>query len=123
MLRRPQHYVLRYHIETLTDDNLATIIGVLDGDADGRQIAAVWIAKEHLSDLLALQATKTRVPPRHPRQARHLYLWCYRRRHRSKNGMSAASSCKRRLILLSPSPRSAKWIGTSTIFRSCFTAW
>jgi hypothetical protein len=37
--------------------------GVLDGDGDGQQIAAVWIAKEHLRDLLALRATRTHVTP------------------------------------------------------------
>jgi hypothetical protein len=60
---RPLHYMLRYNIENLSQDHLATIIGVLDGDADGQQIAAAWIAKEHLRDLLALRATRAHVTP------------------------------------------------------------
>jgi transposase len=39
-LPRPLHYMLRYNIENLSPDHLAVIIGVLDGDADGQQIAA-----------------------------------------------------------------------------------
>ena len=62
-LPRPLHYMLRYNIENLAPEHLATIIGVLDADADGQQIAAVWIAKEHLRDLLALRATRTHVTP------------------------------------------------------------
>jgi hypothetical protein len=62
-LPRPLHYMLRYNIENLAPDCLDTIITVLDSDADGQQIAAVWIAKEHLRDLLALRATRTRVTP------------------------------------------------------------
>ena len=57
-LPRPLHYMLRYNIETLDHAHLATIIGVLDADSDGQQIAAVWIAKEHLRDILALRATE-----------------------------------------------------------------
>ena len=37
------------------------------------------------------------------------------------NGISADSSCTLRLILLSPSRRSAKWIGSSTIFSPRWT--
>ena len=37
--------MLRYNIENLDPDHLAVIIGVLDADADGEQIAAVWIAQ------------------------------------------------------------------------------
>jgi transposase len=78
-LPRPLHYMLRYNIETLTEEHLATIIGVLDGDADGQQIAAVWIAKEHLRDLLALRATRTHVTPA-PSAVRDklasFYIWC-----------------------------------------------
>ena len=47
----------------------------LDGDGDGQQIAAVWIAKEQLRALLALRATKTHVTPAPSagaRQARRL---------------------------------------------------
>ena len=59
--------------------HLATIIGVLDADADGQQIAAVWIAKEHLRDLLALRLTRTRVTPA-PSAVRDklasFYIWC-----------------------------------------------
>jgi transposase len=78
-LPRPLHYMLRYNIENLSQDHLATIIGVLDGDADGQQIAAAWIAKEHLRDLLALRATRAHVTPA-PSTVRDklasFYLWC-----------------------------------------------
>ncbi len=78
-LPRPLHYMLRYNIETLSPDCLGTILGVLDGDADGQQIAAVWIAREHLRDLLALRATRTRVTPA-PSAVRDklasFYIWC-----------------------------------------------
>jgi transposase len=78
-LPRPLHYMLRYNIEKLDPDHLATIIGVLDGDGDGQQIAAVWIAKEHLRALLALRATRTHVTPA-PSAVRDklaaFYLWC-----------------------------------------------
>ena len=78
-LPRPLHYMLRYNIENLSQDHLATIIGVLDGDGDGQQIAAAWIAKEHLRDLLALRATRTHVTPA-PSAVRDklasFYLWC-----------------------------------------------
>ena len=78
-LPRPLHYMLRYNIENLDPDHLAVIIGVLDADADGQQIAAVWIAKEHLRDLLALRATRTRVTPA-PSAVRDklasFYIWC-----------------------------------------------
>ena len=71
--------MLRYNIENLDPDHLATIIGVLDADADGQQIAAVWIAKEHLRDLLALRATRTHVTPA-PSAVRDklasFYIWC-----------------------------------------------
>ena len=66
-LPRPLHYMLRYNIENLAPIDLATIIGVLDADADGQQIAAVWIAKEHLRR----PARPARHPhPRHPRSPR-----------------------------------------------------
>ena len=74
-LPRPLHYMLRYNIENLDPDHLGIIIDTLDGDADGQQIAAVWIAKEHLRALLALRITKTHVTPAPsagPRQARRL---------------------------------------------------
>ncbi|MGH3180936.1 MAG: ISL3 family transposase [Streptosporangiaceae bacterium] len=78
-LPRPLHYMLRYNIETLTAGQLAIIIDTLDGDADGQQIAAVWIAKEHLRALLALRATRTHVTPA-PSAVRDklasFYLWC-----------------------------------------------
>ena len=78
-LPRPLHYMLRYNIENLDPDHLATIIGVLDADADGQQIAAVWIAKEHLRDLLALRFTRTHVTPA-PSAVRDklasFYIWC-----------------------------------------------
>jgi transposase len=78
-LPRPLHYMLRYNIENLNPDHLAAIIGVLDSDADGQQIAAVWIAKEHLRDLLALRATRTHVTPA-PSAVRDklatFYMWC-----------------------------------------------
>ena len=55
--------MLRYNIENLDPDHLDTIITTLDGDGDGQQIAAIWIAKEQLRALLALRATKTHVTP------------------------------------------------------------
>ena len=71
--------MLRYNIETLDPAHLATIIGVLDADSDGQQIAAVWIAKEHLRDILALRATRTHVTPA-PSTVRDklasFYTWC-----------------------------------------------
>jgi transposase len=78
-LPRPLHYMLRYNIENLAPDCLDTIITVLDSDADGQQIAAVWIAKEHLRDLLALRATRTRVTPAASAVRDKLasfYTWC-----------------------------------------------
>jgi transposase len=78
-LPRPLHYMLRHNIETLDPDHLAVITGTLDGDGDGQQIAAVWIAKEQLRALLALRITKTHVTPA-PSAARDklaaFYLWC-----------------------------------------------
>ena len=78
-LPRPLHYMLRYNIENLDPGHLATIIGVLDADADGQQIAAAWIAKEHLRDLLALRFTRTHVTPA-PSAVRDklasFYTWC-----------------------------------------------
>ncbi|MGH3410301.1 MAG: ISL3 family transposase [Streptosporangiaceae bacterium] len=78
-LPRPLHFMLRYNIENLHPDHLTVIIEALDGDADGQQIAAVWIAKEHLRALLALRITKTHVTPA-PSQVRDklaaFYLWC-----------------------------------------------
>ncbi len=62
-LPRPLHYMLRCNIENLDPDHLGIIIGTLDGDGDGQQIAAVWIAKEQLRALLARRATRTHVTP------------------------------------------------------------
>ena len=61
--------MLRYNIENPDADHLDTIIETLDGDGDGQQIAAVWIAKEHLRALLALRTTKTHVSPPPARSA------------------------------------------------------
>lgn len=78
-LPRPLHYMLRHNLETLDPDHLGIIIDALDGDGDGQQIAAVWIAKEQLRRLLALRATRTRVTPA-PSAVRDrltaFYLWC-----------------------------------------------
>ena len=78
-LPRPLHYMLRHNLETISPDHLAIIIDTLDGDGDGQQIAAVWIAKEQLRRLLALRSTKTRVTPA-PSAVRDrlaaFYLWC-----------------------------------------------
>jgi transposase len=83
-LPRPLHYMLRHNIETLDPGHLATIIEVLDGDGDGQQIAAAWIAKEQLRSLLALRITKTHVSPA-PSQVRDklaaFYLWCADHQH------------------------------------------
>jgi len=62
-LPRPLHYMLRHNIETISPEHLDIIITTLDGDGDGQQIAAVWIAKEQLRAILALRATKTHVTP------------------------------------------------------------
>jgi transposase len=78
-LPRPLHYMLRYNIETISPEHLAIIIDALDGDADGQQIAAVWIAKEQLRALLGLRITRTHVSPA-PSQVRDkltgFYFWC-----------------------------------------------
>jgi transposase len=78
-LPRPLHYMLRRNIESLDPGHLDTIITALDGDGDGQQIAAIWIAKEQLRALLALRITKTHVSP-DPSQVRDklaaFYLWC-----------------------------------------------
>ena len=78
-LPRPLHYMLRYNIENLDPQHLGIIIDTLDGDGDGQQIAAVWIAKEQLRALLALRATRTHVTPA-PSAVRDkladFYLWC-----------------------------------------------
>ena len=78
-LPRPLHYMLRYNIENLDPEHLGIIIDTLDGDSDGQQIAAVWIAKEQLRALLALRATRTHVTPA-PSAVRDklaaFYLWC-----------------------------------------------
>ena len=78
-LPRPLHYMLRYNIENLSPGHLTAIIGALDADADGQQIAAVWIAKEQLRDLLALRVTRTHVTPA-PSAVRDklasFYTWC-----------------------------------------------
>jgi transposase len=78
-LPRPLHYMLRHNIETLDPGHLGIIIDTLDGDADGQQIAALWIAKEQLRALLALRITKTHVTPA-PSAVRDklaaFYLWC-----------------------------------------------
>ncbi|HUY44955.1 MAG TPA: transposase, partial [Streptosporangiaceae bacterium] len=64
--------------------HLGIIIDALDGDADGQQIAAVWIAKEQLRALLALRITKTHVSPA-PSQVRDklasFYAWCADHQH------------------------------------------
>ena len=70
--------MLRYNIENLDPVDLATIIGVLDADADGRHIAAVRIAKEHLRDLLARAPPAPTSPPRPARSATSspaFYIW------------------------------------------------
>jgi transposase len=83
-LPRPLHYMLRHNIESLDPEHLDTIITALDGDGDGQQIAAVWIAKEQLRALLALRITKTHVSPA-PSQVRDklasFYLWCAGHQH------------------------------------------
>jgi transposase len=78
-LPRPLHYMLRHNIETISPDHLGIIIDTLDGDGDGQQIAAVWIAKEQLRRLLAPRSAKTGVTPA-PSAVRDrlaaFYLWC-----------------------------------------------
>jgi transposase len=83
-LPRPLHYMLRHNIESLDPEHLDAIITALDGDGDGQQIAAVWIAKEQLRALLALRITKTHVSPA-PSQVRDklagFYFWCADHQH------------------------------------------
>jgi transposase len=78
-LPRPLHYMLRRNLEDLDPGHLDIIIDALDGDGDGQQIAAVWIAKEKLRRLLALRGTKTGVTPA-PSAVRDrlaaFCLWC-----------------------------------------------
>lgn len=78
-LPRPLHFMLRRNAEDLSPEQMSIIIDTLDGDADGQQIAAVWIAKEQIRRLLALRSTKTGVSPV-PSQARDrladFYSWC-----------------------------------------------
>ena len=87
-LPRPLHYMLRHNIETLDPEHLGIIIDTLDSDADGQQIAALWIAKEQLRALLALRVTKTHVTPA-PSAVRDklaaFYLWCARPRAHSRD--------------------------------------
>jgi len=81
---RPLHYMLRYNIENLDPGHPGIITDALDGDADGQQIAAVWIAKEQLRALLALRITKTHVSPA-PSAVRgklaSFYAWCADHQH------------------------------------------
>ena len=76
--------MLRHNFENLAPDHLAIILDTLDSDADGQQIAAVWIAKEQLRKLLALRATKTGSTPA-PSAVRDrlasFYLWCVGHSH------------------------------------------
>lgn len=78
-LPRPLHTMLRHNAETIDPAHLDIIVDTLDADSDGQQIATVWIAKEHLRDLLALRITKTHVSPA-PSAVRDklasFYLWC-----------------------------------------------
>lgn len=78
-LPRPLHYMLWRNFEDLAPGHLAIILDTLDSDADGQQIAAVWIAKEQLRNLLALRATKTGSVPA-PSAVRDrlisFYQWC-----------------------------------------------
>lgn len=62
-LPRPLHCMLRHNIEAISPDHPGIIIDALDSDADGQQIAAVWIAKEQLRRLLALRFTRTCTTP------------------------------------------------------------
>lgn len=78
-LPRPLHYMLRRNVEDLSPDQVRIIVDTLDSDADGQQIATVWIAKEQLRRLIALRSTKTGVSPA-PSAVRDrlsgFYLWC-----------------------------------------------
>ena len=83
-LPRPLHYMLRHNIEAIRPDYLGIIIEALDGDGDGQQIAAVWIAKEQLRKLLALRSTRTGVTPAASAVRDRLasfYLWCAGHQH------------------------------------------
>jgi transposase len=78
-LPRPLHYMLRYNARDAEPGPPGYHHRRGDGDGDGQQIAAVWIAKEHLRSLLALHATRTHVTPA-PSAVRDklasFYLWC-----------------------------------------------
>jgi hypothetical protein len=70
---------VRRAAESLTLEQFAKILGALDRDPHGRQIAIAWIAKEKLRDALRLRARLTRSQPCE-RQVRDklftFYDWC-----------------------------------------------
>ena len=75
-LPRPLHYMLRYNIENLDPDHLAVIIGVLDADGHGQQIALAWIAKEKLWAALNLRARFSRSQPCERQVRDRLFAFC-----------------------------------------------
>jgi transposase len=72
-------HLLERNLENLSPDQFAKIIETLDRDAEGRQTAIAWIAKEKLRDALKLRARITRSVPCE-RQVRDrlftFYDWC-----------------------------------------------
>ncbi len=71
--------LLARNLEHLSPGQFAKVIGVLDADAAGQQIAVAWIAKEKLRDVLNLRARITGSTPCE-RQVRDrlftFYDWC-----------------------------------------------
>ncbi len=71
--------LLTRNLEHLSGEQFAKVIGVLDADAAGQQIAVAWIAKEKLRDVLNLRARITGSAPCE-RQVRDrlftFYDWC-----------------------------------------------
>jgi transposase len=71
--------LLTRNLEHLTAAQFAKIIDTLDTDAAGQQIAAAWIAKEKLRDVLNLRARVTRSTPCERNVRDRLYAfydWC-----------------------------------------------
>jgi transposase len=72
-------HLIERNLENLSPDDFAKIIGTLDSDGEGQQVALAWIAKEKLRDALNLRARVTGSTPCE-RQVRDrlysFYDWC-----------------------------------------------
>jgi transposase len=74
-------HLLSQNLEHLSPAQFTKVIGTLDADAAGQEIAAAWIAKEKLRDVLNLRARVTGSTPceRHVRgRLFAFYDWCAR---------------------------------------------